>query len=82
VTGARAVALSIVYPAADPELANELRSLRRQLSDEVKIVVGGQAAGSYRAVIEEIGALWLPDGSGLRAVLDLVSASRGNGGNH
>jgi hypothetical protein len=37
------------------------------------------AAGSYRAVIEEIGALWLPDASGLRSALDLLLASRGNG---
>ncbi|MGD2154050.1 MAG: hypothetical protein PVG79_12340, partial [Gemmatimonadales bacterium] len=79
-TDARAVALSIIFPADDSDLADELRSLRRQLSDEVLIVVGGRAAGGYRAVIEEIGALWLPDAPGLRAVLDLMSASSTDGG--
>jgi len=74
------VALSIVFPADDPGLADELRSLRRALSADVVIIVGGRSAGGYRAVIEEIGALWLPDAPGLRAVLDLVSASRGDGG--
>lgn len=79
-TGARAVALSLIYPADDPDLPDELRSLRRRLSDEVTIVVGGRAAASYRAVLEEIGALLLPDAPGLRAALDLVQASAGNGG--
>jgi hypothetical protein len=55
------VALSIVFPPDDPDLSGELRSLRRLLGDEVMIIVGGRAAGGYRAVIEEIGALWLPD---------------------
>jgi DNA-binding transcriptional MerR regulator/methylmalonyl-CoA mutase cobalamin-binding subunit len=77
-TGARAVALSIIFPSDDPDLPDELRSLRRQLNDEVMVIVGGRAAGGYRSVIEEIGALWLPDAPGLRAALDLVSASNGN----
>jgi methanogenic corrinoid protein MtbC1 len=78
-TGARAVALSIIFPADDPDLPNELRSLRRQLSDEVIVIVGGRAAGAYRSVTEEIGALWLPDAPGLRAALELVTVSNGNG---
>jgi methanogenic corrinoid protein MtbC1 len=79
-TGARAVALSMIYPADDPNLADELRSLRHQLSDDVLLIVGGRAAGGYRAVVEEIGAVWLPDAPGLRAVLDLVLASGGSDG--
>jgi DNA-binding transcriptional MerR regulator len=78
-TGARAVALSIIFPADDPDLAEELRALRRQLSEQVTIIVGGRAAGNYRGVIEEIGALWLPDAPGLRSALDLLLASRGDG---
>jgi DNA-binding transcriptional MerR regulator/methylmalonyl-CoA mutase cobalamin-binding subunit len=79
VTGARAVALSIIFPSDDPDLPDELRSLRRQLNDEVLVIVGGRAAGGYRSVVEEIGALWLPDAPRLRAALDLVSATGGNG---
>ncbi|UCC84196.1 MAG: MerR family transcriptional regulator [Gemmatimonadota bacterium] len=77
-TGARAVALSIIFPTDDPDLPDELRSLRRQLSDEVLLIVGGRGVAGYRSVIEEIGALWLPDAPGLRAALDLVSATNGS----
>ncbi len=77
-TGAGAVALSVIYPADDLELADELRTLRRLLPAEVAVIVGGQAAASYRGVLEEIGALWLPDTRALRSALDLVRVSRAN----
>jgi hypothetical protein len=74
------VALSIVFPPDDPDLSGELRSLRRLLGDEVMIIVGGRAAGGYRAVIEEIGALWLPDAPGLRSIPDILPAFDSSGG--
>jgi hypothetical protein len=78
-TGARAVALSIIYPDDDPRLAEELRELRRLLPDQVTVIVGGQAAGGYRGVLEEMGAVWLTDAPALRSALDLVMASSTDG---
>jgi MerR family transcriptional regulator, light-induced transcriptional regulator len=54
--GARALALSITYPPDDPLIASELRFLQRNLPQGVQLFVGGQAAASYAAVLEEIGA--------------------------
>jgi methanogenic corrinoid protein MtbC1 len=54
---ARAVALSIVHPADDPVVADELRRLRQRLGDGTSIVVGGSGVDGYRVVLEQIGAL-------------------------
>ncbi len=78
-TGALAVALSLTYPPDDPALPGELRTLRASLPDEIMLIVGGRSAAGYHAVIEEIGALWLPDAPALRSALDLVRVTRGNG---
>ncbi len=55
-TEARAVALSITHPAGDPRLVVELRALRQMLRDDIALIVGGQAAQSYRKVLESVGA--------------------------
>lgn len=52
----RAVALSIVYPADDPRVGEELRALRSLLPRETTLLVGGRAAGAYRQAIEAVGA--------------------------
>jgi DNA-binding transcriptional MerR regulator/methylmalonyl-CoA mutase cobalamin-binding subunit len=54
---ALAVGLSIVYPEDDPNLPNELISLRRFLPTEIKIVSGGRGAAAYKRVLSRIGAL-------------------------
>lgn len=54
---ARAVALSIVYPDDDEQLPEELHKLRRYLPADVRIIVGGRAAGSYDEAIKRTGAL-------------------------
>lgn len=53
---ARVVALSIVYPEDDPNLARELADLRRFVPRETKILVGGRAAPAYREALRQIGA--------------------------
>jgi DNA-binding transcriptional MerR regulator/methylmalonyl-CoA mutase cobalamin-binding subunit len=53
--GARVVALSIVCPANDPRVTQELRELRSLLGDSTVIIAGGAAAESYDSVIAEIG---------------------------
>lgn len=66
---ARAVALSIVYPADDPGLGAELERLGRQLRGTAEIIVGGSAARGCRAVLDAIGARCLDDLAALRAYL-------------
>ena len=67
---ARAVALSIVYPADDPHMATELERLRKYLPDQVAVVVGGRSAGSYRHILDSIGAVLTPDLHSLRLTLE------------
>ncbi|MCS7089447.1 MAG: MerR family transcriptional regulator [Verrucomicrobiota bacterium] len=69
-TGARAAALSIVYPEDDPQLPEELRRLREFLPGQTAILVGGRGAPSYRRVLEEIGAILFRDLAGYCDVLD------------
>jgi methanogenic corrinoid protein MtbC1 len=51
-TGARAVALSLLYPTDDPALGKELRALREALPRRVALMVGGAAAPAYAAAIK------------------------------
>jgi len=74
---ALAVALSIVYPAGDAHVNQELVKLRRLLAAPVAIIVGGRSAGSYKTVLEEIDAIVLPDANSFRDCLDdLGTAAR------
>lgn len=70
VKNAPGVALSIVYPMDDPGMADELKRLRTLLPKSCEIVVGGAAADSYSAALEEIGALQIYDLTALKAWLD------------
>jgi MerR family transcriptional regulator, light-induced transcriptional regulator len=70
--GARAVALSIVYPGDDPFLRGELIKVRRGLGEGVVLLVGGQGSDAYRAVLDEIGAVWLADLAELRERLEVL----------
>lgn len=56
-TGARAVALSIVYPADDVRLPDELRRLRAQMPEHVVIIVGGRGSRGYGHALEEVRAV-------------------------
>lgn len=53
---ATTVALSVVHPAADEALNDELFRLRRLLPASIELVVGGRAAGAYQETIDRIGA--------------------------
>jgi len=52
---ARALALSIIFPNDDPNLAGELETLRKNLPNQVKLIAGGRAAGSYAEALEKSG---------------------------
>lgn len=69
---ARAVALSMIYPHDDPRLPIELTKLRRLLSDETKIIIGGRAHEAYERAISEIGAIGARSLLELRNQLDLL----------
>jgi methylmalonyl-CoA mutase cobalamin-binding subunit len=55
---AAAVALSIVYPEDDPNLARELTDLARLLPAGTRIFAGGRAARGYLETLIHIGALY------------------------
>lgn len=71
---ARAVALSIVHPAGDPLIAQELTKLRSLLPDETALIAGGRAAESYRTDLEKLGALQPGSLRCLREELDNLAA--------
>lgn len=69
---AAAVALSLIYPADDPALPEELRKLRRMLPPGTAILVGGRAARAYLPALEEIDAVPVLDLDTLHAKLEQV----------
>jgi len=72
-SGARAVALSIVYPADDPRLLDELALLRHHLPDTTTVVVGGRGSNSLRPSLEALRIAQMPDIAALR---DFLAAQR------
>jgi MerR family transcriptional regulator, light-induced transcriptional regulator len=54
-TGARVVALSVVYPADDPRLATELRRLRAALPAGVRVLIGGGGAPRIDPLLQDLG---------------------------
>jgi methanogenic corrinoid protein MtbC1 len=75
--GAQAVALSITLPDTQPDLSEELRSLRDLLAEDTVVVVGGMAAPAYLLPSREIGALLLGDMPSLRAILSTLRSKNG-----
>ena len=65
-SGARAVALSIVFPENDPLMDGELRTLRAALDDDLPIVAGGGGVAAYRPSLDAIGATVVTDLPSLR----------------
>ena len=68
--GARAVALSLVYPEDDPRLGGELARLHEFLPPNVTILVGGRARTAYSDALETIGATQISDLTDLCTTLD------------
>lgn len=68
--GARAVALSLIYPEDDPELPKEIALLRELLPKDVALIAGGRAMGAYRKALTAAGALLAEDLVNLGLVLD------------
>lgn len=68
--GARVVALSLVYPADDPRLADELRALRHHLPDSTTLIVGGRAGESYHGALPSTGSVFITSFQELRDQLE------------
>jgi DNA-binding transcriptional MerR regulator/methylmalonyl-CoA mutase cobalamin-binding subunit len=73
---ARAVALSIVYPADDPHLRDELLTLRRGLAGDMALLVGGRAAEAYAGVLDKVGAIRAQGMEDLRRQLESLRRHR------
>jgi methanogenic corrinoid protein MtbC1 len=69
---ARVVALSVVYPADDPRVAEELRRLRGLLAPEIMILVGGSGAEHYAHILDGTGIRRLPDFATFRQELESI----------
>ncbi|MFT5367478.1 MAG: methanogenic corrinoid protein MtbC1 [Candidatus Latescibacterota bacterium] len=65
----KAIALSLVYPADDPNLRSELIKLKQNLPDNMPLLIGGCVANHYREIIQEIGAIEIPNISVLQQQL-------------
>jgi DNA-binding transcriptional MerR regulator len=69
-SNARAVALSIVFPANDPAVSSELSALSAHLPSSCKLILGGRAAESYDGIIGTIGAIRVADLDQFCRILD------------
>jgi methanogenic corrinoid protein MtbC1 len=69
---AKAVALSVVHPADDPRVADDMLKLRRYLSHDIEILVGGRGSHGYQAVLDSIGATQIDDLTTLRNHLETL----------
>jgi len=69
----RAVALSLVFPPNDAELAKDLKKLRKLLPKECALLVGGRSAAGYRAELRQIKAIHVESLEALYPVLDKLA---------
>ena len=53
-------------------MVQELQKLRKYLPENIKIIVGGRVAFSYRNTLEEINAFLLKDTPSFCAILDSI----------
>ncbi len=75
-SGARAVALSLVFPSDDPRLPAELNRLRQLLSDDVPMLIGGRAAEAYGSIFDSANAVRIRDLDEFRHHLNLLRSGK------
>ena len=78
-TSASAVAVSLVFPMGDPQVAEELRQLRASVGPAMPILAGGRAAPAYREAIDASGSRMVSDLADLYATLAAIAAERHGG---
>ena len=69
---AKVVALSVVYPADDPRVIQDITMLRRYLPRDVEIIIGGSGSEGYADVLATMGAIHLSDMAALRHHLETI----------
>ncbi len=74
--GARAVALSVVHPAEDPRVGEEIERLRRLVRDDVTIFVGGRAARNLEHAGDGAKVVFMSDLGALRSRLESMEPPR------
>jgi DNA-binding transcriptional MerR regulator/methylmalonyl-CoA mutase cobalamin-binding subunit len=72
---ARVVGLSIVFPADDPALPEEIDQLRKALPPQVTLLAGGRSAAAYQVALRRAGAVLLADLPQLFEVLNTLRAT-------
>jgi len=75
-SGARAVALSLIYPGDDAELGDDLARLRRELPEGIELLIGGGSAWSYRDRLSQPGVRIITDLPALRTTLRSIATAR------
>jgi DNA-binding transcriptional MerR regulator/methylmalonyl-CoA mutase cobalamin-binding subunit len=78
-SGARAVSLSLTYPADDPRIPTELTRLRSQLESKIPVFVGGSAASHHHELINRLGLLSPKSLDDLRHSLNMLRDNRFQG---
>lgn len=78
-SGARAVSLSLTYPADDPRIPTELTRLRSQLESRIPVFVGGSAASHHHDLINRLGLLLPKSLDDLRHSLNMLRDNRFQG---
>jgi DNA-binding transcriptional MerR regulator/methylmalonyl-CoA mutase cobalamin-binding subunit len=73
---ARAVALSLIYPGDDAELAADLARMRHDLPEGIDLLVGGGSAESYRDRVAQPGVRFITDLPALRSTLRSLAPAR------
>jgi MerR family transcriptional regulator, light-induced transcriptional regulator len=75
--GARAVAVSVVYPDHSTQVLQQLRELRKLLPEGIAMLVGGRTAAGYRERCEGLRVEWVESFEGLdRLLVSLDQAPR------
>ena len=67
---AAAVALSIVYGTGEAQMLSEIKKLRRYLTKDVTLIVGGSGIRAHQADLKQIGVLHVQDLTDLRDILN------------
>jgi DNA-binding transcriptional MerR regulator/methylmalonyl-CoA mutase cobalamin-binding subunit len=70
---AKAVALSIVYGTGEAQMLSEIKKLRRYLTKDVTLIVGGSGIRAHQANLKQIEALHVQDFTDLRDILNKLA---------
>jgi len=76
-SGARALAISIIYLLDQQPLVEELRKLRRYVGKALPLFVGGRAVEVHMQIIKEINARYISDIDQFREELNSFPAAKG-----